>query len=259
MNNKTLNELSKVIWDAINNERKINLIPKNNLPLSRDFAYKIQSNYINHTKYKHIGYKIAATSSNGQKHIKVSAPISGHLFEHNLFKTNTSIRYKKNSIMRVAEPEIAFKISKNIKKNKYTVRNILSVVDAVYPAIELPDTRFQTFKKAGEFLLIADNACANYFIIGNEYRKPIKNIQFDNIKVTISNEKEVFEGNSSNALKSPLKALIWLINELNKYNLPLKKGMIIITGTCTNPIKIIKGNSINASFGKLGKISTKII
>tara|TARA_E500000178_G_C16834488_1_gene667637 strand:- start:27 stop:215 length:189 start_codon:yes stop_codon:yes gene_type:complete len=61
--------------------------------------------------------------------------------------------------------------------------------------------------------------CKN-FIIGNECRKLIKNIQFDKIKVTINNGEEVFEGYSSNALKSPLKLLIWLVNELNKYNLP---------------------------------------
>tara|TARA_E500000178_G_C16834488_1_gene667638 strand:- start:197 stop:388 length:192 start_codon:yes stop_codon:yes gene_type:complete len=60
--------------------------------------------------------------------------------------------------MRVAGPEIACKISKNIKKK--TVSNILSLVEAVYSAIELANNRFQNFKKAGEFLLITDNACA---------------------------------------------------------------------------------------------------
>ena len=53
------------------------------------------------------------------------------------------------------------------------------------------------------------------------------------------------EGNTLNVLGSPIKALFWAINELITYNLPIRKNMIIATGTCTIPIKFQKQDGFN--------------
>ena len=44
---------------------------------------------------------------------------------------------------------------------------------------KLPDTRFNNFESAGEFQLIADNACAKYLFLGSPY-STLENINFEN-------------------------------------------------------------------------------
>ena len=175
------------------------------------------------------------------------------IFKENLFYDKESIKLSKYK-MGVAEPEFVFKLSKDVTQKVYNNNDIITLIDELYPAIELPDTRFENFEKIGEFQLISDNACAKYILLGQVINADIKDINFENIKVTISTNKSKNKGNSANVLGSPLKALNWLINELIEYELPLKKGMLITTGTCTIPIKFEKKDTVIANFEGLSKI-----
>ena len=42
------------------------------------------------------------------------------------------------------------------------------------------------------------------------------------------------------------------------YNLPVKKNMIITTGTCTIPIKFQKEDKLDAYFGEIGNVKANI-
>ena len=113
MNKINIYEASKIMWNAIKNEELIDSLPKKLIPKSKKEAYEIQKTYKSFTDFEHIGYKIAATSVDGQIHINVSGPILGMLFKHNVYSNNDTINFTNNT-MGVAEAEIAFKLSKNI-------------------------------------------------------------------------------------------------------------------------------------------------
>ena len=147
------------MWNIIKNEELIKSLPKELIPKSKKEVYEIKKIYKSFTNFEHIGYKIAATSIDGQKHIKVSGPILGMLFKHNVYSNNNTINFT-NYTMGVAEAEIAFKLSKNISSHLKEIKEINRYIDCVIPAIELPETRFNNFESAEEFLLIADNASA---------------------------------------------------------------------------------------------------
>src|SRR6185503_15117939 len=70
--------------------------------------------------------------------------------------------------MRVAEPEFAFRMRSDLppRPNLYSVAEVLDAVDTLHPAIEIPDSRFADFIRAGEAQIIADNACAHLFVLG---------------------------------------------------------------------------------------------
>ncbi len=44
--------------------------------------------------------------------------------------------------------------------------DVMAAVDSLHPAIELPDSRNLDFARVGAPQLIADNACAGWFILG---------------------------------------------------------------------------------------------
>ena len=88
----------------------------------------------------------------------------------------------------------------------------------------------------------------------------VENLNFaiENHFVNISTKDSSNEGNTLNVLGSPIKALFWAINELITYNLPIRKNMIITTGTCTNPIKFQKEDKLDACFGAIGNVKANI-
>ena len=99
----------------------------------------------------------------------------------------------------------------------------------------------------------------NLFIDANSIiYDSIKDIDFSNHKVSISNSKFTHKGIGSNVLGDPRIALTWLVNELSQNNILLEKDMIVSTGTCSKPIPIAKGDIVTANFGELGEISLNL-
>ena len=137
---------------------------------------------------------------------------------------------------------------------------IIDSVESLFLAIELPDSRFLNFHQAGEFNLIADNACAHQFILGDKITEVWKNLDLSKHEVSISNQNsEIYHGIGSNVLGGPILALTWLVNELSDYNITLKSGSVITTGTLSTPIPINPGDVVTADYGMLGKLNLKFV
>ena len=97
------------------------------------------------------GWKIAATSEAGQKHINVAGPLAGRIFAERVVPDGGTASMAGNE-MRVGEPEFAFRMGRGLppRATPYSVDEVLRAVDTLHPAIELPDSRFADFVKAGE-------------------------------------------------------------------------------------------------------------
>ncbi len=250
---------AELIWNSWKNGKKIETLPDEIMPHSRNEAYKIQEHIEVLSKNTILGWKIAATSKEGQNHIGVSGPLAGRIFREKVTNPNNTITLGNNK-MGVAEPEFAFKIGSLIKPNKtlFNVEEIMELVDDLHLAIEFPDSRFNTFSSVGELSLIADNACADQFVISSPIEKDWKNIDFSNFKLSISNSKFSYQGIGSNVLGDPRIALTWLVNELSQNNIVLEKDVIVSTGTCSKPIPVEIGDIVTANFGELGEISINL-
>ena len=120
-----------------------------------------------HSSAKLFGWKIAATSEAGQKHINVAGPMAGRILAETVIADGGTASMAGNE-MRVAEPEFAFRMARDLppRSPPYTRAEVLDAVDTLHPAIEIPDSRFADFVSAGEAQLIADNACAHLFVLG---------------------------------------------------------------------------------------------
>ena len=161
-------EAAELIWNSWVNGKKIETLPDSIMPYSRNEAYKIQEQIEVLSKNTIVGWKIAATSKDGQNHIGVSGPLAGRIFKEKVTNPSSVIALGYNK-MRVAEPEFAFRIGSLIKPNKalFTSEEVMELVDSLYLAIEFPDSRFNNFSSVGELNLIADNACADQFVISS--------------------------------------------------------------------------------------------
>lgn len=202
------------------------------------------------------GWKIAATSRAGQQHIAVSGPLAGPIFADRVHGEGTPVSLQANR-MRVAECEIVFRFGRDLpaRVEGYALDEVLAAVDAVAPGIEVPDSRFVDFEKAGEAQLIADGACCRDMVLGQFLPADarIKALASLQVRATVSDGR-AFEGIGSNVLGDPLAALVWFVNELSGAGQDIRKGQFVTTGACVTPIPVLPGQRVEADHGWLGRI-----
>jgi len=225
-------------------------------PGDRAEGYAIQARIEGYSKEKLFGWKIAATSEAGQKHINVDGPMAGRILAETLIPDGGTASMAGNE-MRVAEPEFAFRMARDLppRSSSYTVQEVVDAVDTLHPAIEIPDSRFADFVSAGAAQIIADNACAHLFVLGAATTSDWRALDLVEQKPMIALRGKQYTGHGKNVLGDPLIALTWLANELRQLGLTLRAGEVVTTGTCHPPLPIQSGDVFEADFGSIGRVS----
>jgi len=225
-------------------------------PRDRTEAYAIQAAIEEFSSEPLFGWKIAATSEAGQKHINVDGPMAGRILAETVIPDGGTASMAGND-MRVAEPEFAFRMRVDLpaRAAPYTLQQVLDAVDTLHPAIEIPDSRFEDFVGAGAVQIIADNACAHLFVLGPPASADWRSRDLVEERPVITLRGQQFVGHGKNVLGDPLIALTWLANELRQLGVTLKAGRIVTTGTCHPPLPIQSGDFCTVDFGSLGKVS----
>ena len=233
-------------------------LPENVRPATRREGYAVQQAVEQINGVTVSGWKIAATSVDGQRHINVDGPLAGRIYQDRLLPVGATVSLDKN-LMQVAEIEYAFRFGKDLppRATEYTVDEVLAAVATVHPSIEVPDSRYEDFVKVGTAQLIADNACACLFILGPAAQEWMGYDYVNQaVKVTLNGE-EIDSGFGRNVLGDPRVALTWLVNELSGLGIAMAAGQFVTTGTCRVPVKVKAGDEVHADFGKLGQVGCK--
>jgi 2-keto-4-pentenoate hydratase len=166
-----------------------------------------------------------------------------------------------NNLMRVAEIEFEFRFARTLPPltKPYLVQEVLEAVACVHPSIEVPDSRYNDFVQAGEAQLIADNACANLFVLGPR-ADDWQDFDYVNEAVSVRLNGEIVEsGFGRNVLGDPRVALTWLVNELSALGIACEAGQVVTTGTCRVPVTVKPGDVVEADFGELGKVGCRFV
>jgi 2-keto-4-pentenoate hydratase len=225
-------------------------------PKNRVEAYAIQAAIERFSTTNLYGWKIAATSEAGQKHINVAGPMAGRMLAETVIADGGTASMAGNA-MRVAEPEFAFRMRADLpaRSTPYTVSQVLDAVDTLHPAIEIPDSRFSDFVGAGAEQIIADNACAHLFVLGPATTADWRSRDLVEERPIITLRGQQYVGHGKNVLGDPRLALTWLANELRGLGVTLKAGRVVTTGTSHPPLPIQAGDFCAVDFGVLGKVS----
>lgn len=225
-------------------------------PRNRAEGYAIQGEIEKYSAGRLFGWKIAATSAAGQKHINVDGPMAGRILPETVIPEGGTASMAGNE-MRVGEPEFAFRMARDLapRSSPYAVQEVLDAVDTLHPAIEIPDSRFTDFVSAGAAQIIADNACAHLFVLGRPTTANWRALDLIEQRPVITLRGKRYLGHGRNVLGDPRVALAWLANELRALGVTLKAGEVVTTGTCHPPLPIQSGDFCAVDFGVLGKVS----
>jgi 2-keto-4-pentenoate hydratase len=257
MNDQAIREAAAILWQSWSRSTRIGGLPARCRPADRIEGYAIQNEVARLSGQRVVGWKIAATSKAGQAHIAVDGPLAGRLLSGRLLDQRSPTVPLHGNIMKVAEVEFAFRIGQALPKkgHPYEVEEVLYAVESLHPAIEVPDSRYEVFVSVGAAQLIADMACACWFILGRETSADWRKRDLvSHTAAAYRNGDLVAEGSGANVLGDPRIALTWIANELNTYGDGLALGDVVTTGTCVTPIPVASGDRIRADFGDFGTV-----
>src|SRR5665213_2019716 len=256
LDNNQIAAASRTLNDHWRAGTKFGRLETSQRPRDRAEGYAVQA-AIERTSPKPLfGWKIAATSEAGQKHINVEGPMAGRILAETVIPDGGTALMAGNE-MRVGEPEFCFRMAKDLppRASPYAVQEVLDAVGTLHPAIEIPDSRFADFVTAGTAQIIADNACAHLFVLGAPTTSNWRALDLVEEKPVITLRGQQFTGYGKNVLGGPLIALTWLVNELRQLGLTLHADEVVTTGTCHPPLPIQSGDLFEADFGAIGKVS----
>jgi 2-keto-4-pentenoate hydratase len=254
-----MNAASDLLYEKWQSLQRINQLPFSMRPNSRPESYAVQALLERHSQFPLFGWKIAATSLAGQTHIGVKGPMAGRILREKVIDPDDEVSLDSN-LMRVAEVEFAFKIGQDLppRSKPYSMEEVLDAVISLHPAIEIPDSRYNDFVTVGECQLIADNACAHLFILGESTKFQWRQLDLAAYVVDIKHVRAghviKHSGLGANVLGDPRIALTWIANELSSIDVTLKQDQVVTTGTCLTPIQVLPGDRVEADFGALGRI-----
>jgi 2-keto-4-pentenoate hydratase len=250
---------SDKLWELWGQGQRIAALPTQICPITREEAYAVQALLERRSAHPLFGWKIAATSVAGQRHIGVDGPLAGRLLRERVRESGAELVLGAN-YMKVAEPEFAFRMGRTLASRAvpFALYEVMAAVETLHPAIELPDSRFDDFWKVGAAQLIADNACAHDFVLGPAARSEWRSDNLAEHVVTGSvTGKLRREGKGANVLGDPRAALTWLANELSRLGIALAAGQTVTTGTCVAPLPVEPGDHMVADFGRLGSVELR--
>ncbi len=256
MNHEAIQTAAQTIFRHWNDSTRLDALPAECRPANRAEAYAIQAEFERISSQARRGWKIAATSIAGQKHIGVDGPLAGRLLNGRVLAGGATVSLSGN-LMRVAEAEFTFRFGQSLPKRAkaYSLEEVLAAVESLHCAIEVPDSRYHDFLQVGAPQLIADNACASWYVLGEAVAVNWRSLDLaEHTLAAYLNGKLVAEGIGANALGDPCVALTWLANELNTFADGLLAGEIVTTGTCITPVPISPRDRLRVDFGVLGEI-----
>jgi 2-keto-4-pentenoate hydratase len=256
MTRPAIDEAADLLWCSWMAPSRIEALPPHCRPATRADGYAIQQAVVRRSRQRVAGWKIAATSEAGQRHIAVDGPLAGPLLDGRALSAGAPAALAGNH-MRVAEAEFAFRFGRPLppRAAPYSVAEALDAVAALHPAIEVPDSRYLDFTKVGAPQLIADCACACWYRIGPTVQADWRADDLVSHAVRAErNGSAAGRGSGANVLGDPRVALAWLVNELSQQRQGIAADDVVMTGTCLPPVSVAPCDRVRMDFGRYGDI-----
>lgn len=202
---------------------------------------------------RRVGVKMGLTSRAKMQQVGVDEVIWGRLTDAMRLEEGGEMRHGAYVHPRI-EPEIAFILKKPLV-GRVSAAEALAAVDAVAPAMEVIDSRYQNFK----FTLpdvVADNSSSSGFVLGGWF-KPETAV--DNLGIIVEADgRPVQIGSSAAILGHPLRSLVAAARMVEKGGEQLNAGDIVLAGGATAAHPLTPGMHIRTVFQNLGQVAIHV-
>jgi 2-keto-4-pentenoate hydratase len=217
-------------------------------------AYRIQSELaaLEHGDVR--GWKVTALIPADQAKFSSSRPVAGALLGSHIHPAPATLAIS-NFVAPLLECEVAFVLGDDLpeREQPYERSEIASAIAQAVAVLEIPDARVAP--DAPYLLKLADCMSNGALVTG----MPVDIADVTNVEIVLRHEGEILQrGSSARILGDPLLAVVALANAQPLPAGGLRKGQIVTTGTCTDPVELRKGGYV-AEFGPLGLVGITVV
>ena len=221
-----------------------------------DTAYQIQAASVARRCERHefqTGIKMGFTSLAKMQQMGVNDMIWGRLTDSMMIPEGGTADMSRFIHPRV-EPEVAFLLCEDLAGD-VSIPEAMAAVEAVAPALEVIDSRYENFKFSLADV-IADNTSAAGYVLGN-WSSP--DISLENLGIVMSINGRMRQcGSSAAILGNPYRSLVHAARLADEAAEPLQAGWIVLAGAATASEFMQSGDTIRAEFQNLGNVSFSI-
>lgn len=221
------------------------------VPISLDEAYAVQRVGIAlrlARGEKQIGIKMGFTSRAKMVQMGVDDLIWGRLTSSMLVEDGGSISLAHYVHPRV-EPEVAFLIGKPLR-GQVTPMQALAAVDAIAPALEIIDSRYENFRFSLTDV-VADNSSSSAFIVGS-WCPPSIDLANCGLVLAFDGRPQAF-GSTAAILGHPLRSLVAAARVIDGAGETLSPGDIVLAGGATAASALIPHVNVSLAMERLGR------
>jgi 2-oxo-3-hexenedioate decarboxylase len=198
-----------------------------------------------------VGLKLGLTSRAKMEQVGVREVIVGRLTDAMRMEEGGTIALERLIHPRI-EPEIAFLLSRPLPPDP-SLPEALACVEALAPALEVIDSRYQAFRfDLGD--VIADNSSSAGFILGHWHSAQT---DIANLGILLSVGGRLREtGSSAAILGHPARALVAAARIAAARGIATAAGDIVLAGAATAAVPLADGAWVTAEFSRLGRVQT---
>jgi 2-oxo-3-hexenedioate decarboxylase/2-keto-4-pentenoate hydratase len=233
MANLSPREKAARIVAIFRDRHKTDVLPPELCPADLDEAYRIR------TAYEEVeeavgrgavaGYKIAITTKVMQQLCGIDEPCYGAIFQSEVH--HHSARLRVQDYCRIAiETEIAVRLGEDLPQGGDRDR-VAGAVESCMAAIELIEDLCYDYKRIDAPALVAGNCWNAGIVLGG----PVTDWQRLDLAAATArlmiNGREIGRGIGADVMGHPFNALSWLANKKAEHGIPLRRGMVVMTGS----------------------------
>jgi 2-keto-4-pentenoate hydratase len=202
------------------------------------------------------GYKIALTTPVMQQLMGIDHSIAGAIFARTVHRSPAELNHGDYTRIAV-ECEIAIRLGADLpaRAQPYAAVDVAAAVEACMASIELiEDHGCDAYKSVGGRGLIANNAWNAGCVLG-EAVTGWRALDLAAVTGTFAiNGAEIGRGRGGDVMNGhPLHALAWVANTVVARGRPLRRGMIVQTGSVVATQYPKRGDTVTARFDGLGE------
>ncbi|CAM5403852.1 2-hydroxyhexa-2,4-dienoate hydratase [Streptomyces avidinii] len=198
------------------------------------------------------GHKVGLSSPVMQAMMGVDEPDYGHLLASMELRQDTPVPAAAYIAPRV-EVEVGFVLGADLPGEGCTAADVLAATERVVPALELIDSRIADWRIAIADT-IADNASSAGYAVG-EGSDP-RGLDLKAIEATLTRGPDTLaHGRGDAVLGDPAASVAWLARTVARFGVELRKGHLILPGSCTRAVDVAAGWTYTADFTGLGPVS----
>ncbi len=255
----TLEAFGDELYDALMARTTVAPLTERQPDITIEDAYHVSKRFVQRrldAGARMIGKKIGVSSKAVQQMLNVHQPDFGFLTDDMVYSSGDEMPVSTRLIQPRAEGEIAFVLKRDLTGPGVTNADVIAATECVLPCFEVVDSRIRDWKIRIQDT-VADNASCGLFVLGDAAVSP-RSVDLTTCGMAVyKNGALLSTGAGAAALGSPIHCVRWLANTLGAFDIPLKAGEVILSGSLVPLEPVVAGDVMHLEIGGIGAASVR--